>query len=152
MSKRTGGCQCGAVRYELTGEPLPVVICHCKQCQKQTASAFGMSLPVAKADLRIVSGELKEWRRLAESGREVACWFCPECGSRIFHSSLLGAEYWHLKPGTLDDTSWLDPVAEVWTRSAQPWLDFSDQLLSFTREPDDDDAITVRWQSRQAGA
>ena len=33
---RTGGCQCGAVRYELSGEPLPLVICHCRECQKQT--------------------------------------------------------------------------------------------------------------------
>jgi hypothetical protein len=148
-AKRTGGCQCGAVRYELTGEPLPLVICHCHECQKQTASAFGMSLPVARTDLRIVSGELKEWRRLAESGREVACWFCPDCGSRVYHSSLLGPEYWHLKPGTLDDTSGLEPVAEVWTRSAQPWLNFSDRLLSFPREPDDIPAITARLRSRQ---
>jgi hypothetical protein len=148
-AKRTGGCQCGAVRYELTGEPLPLVICHCHECQKQTASAFGMSLPVARTDLRILSGALKEWRRLAESGREVACWFCPDCGSRIYHSSLLGPEYWHLKPGTLDDTSGLFPVAEVWTQSAQPWLDFSDQLLSFAREPGDDHAITARWRNRQ---
>jgi hypothetical protein len=151
-AKRTGGCQCGAVRYELTGEPLPLVVCHCRECQKQTASAFGMSLPVAKQDLRIVAGALKEWRRLADSGCEVACWFCPDCGSRIYHSFLLGPRYWHLKPGTLDDTSWLDPVAEVWAQSAQPWLDFSDRLLSFAREPDDDHAITVRWQRRKADA
>ena len=111
-AKRTGGCQCGAVRYELTGELLPLVICHCHECQKQSASAFGMSLPVARTDLRILSGELKEWRRVAESGREVACWFCPDCGSRIYHSSLLRPEYWHLKPGTLDDTS-----GSTWPRS-----------------------------------
>jgi hypothetical protein len=147
---RTGGCQCGAVRYALAGEPLPLVICHCKECQKQTSSAFGMSLPVAKEALR-VSGELKEWRRPADSGREVACWFCPTCGSRVYHSSLLGPGYWHLKPGTLDDTSWLEPVAEVWTRSAQPWLDFSGRLLSFAREPDDVAAIEARWQRRKAG-
>jgi hypothetical protein len=148
---RTGGCQCGAVRYELVGEPLPLVICHCRECQKQTASAFGMTLPVAKADLQ-VSGTLKQWRRKADSGREVACWFCPECGTRVYHSSLLGPDYWHLKPGTLDDTSWLEPVAEVWAQTAQPWLHFSDRLLSFSREPDDIPAITARWQSRGAGA
>jgi hypothetical protein len=47
-SEKTGGCQCGAVRYELTGDPLPLAISHCNECQKQTARAFGMSLPVAK--------------------------------------------------------------------------------------------------------
>ena len=108
-----------------------------------------MSLPVARQDLRVVSGTLKEWRRKADSGREVACWFCPDCGSRLCHSSLLGPEYWHLKPGTLDDTGWLEPVAEVWTRSAQPWLRFSD-LLSFPREPDDIPAIQARRESRES--
>jgi hypothetical protein len=146
---RTGGCQCGAVRYELTGEPLPLVICHCTECQKQSSSAFGMTLPVAKDALR-VSGELKVWRRTADSGRELACYFCADCGARLYHSSLLGPDYWHLKAGTLDDTSWLAPVAQVWTRSAQPWLDFSDRLLSFAREADVA-AIRARWQSRKAG-
>lgn len=147
---RTGGCRCGAVRYELVGEPLPLVICHCKECQKHTSSAFGMSLPVAKENLRL-TGALKEWRRKAGSGREVACFFCPDCGTRVYHSSLLGPDYWHLKPGTLDDTSWLDPVAEVWTQSAQPWLRLSNDLLSYPRDTDDVDAIVARWQSRKAG-
>jgi hypothetical protein len=132
---KTGGCQCGAVRYELSGEPLPLVICHCHECQKQTASAFGMTLPVAKEDLRILAGALKEWRRRADSGREVACFFCPDCGTRVYHSSLLGPAYWHLKPGTLDDTGWLDPVAEVWTQAAQPWLQLSNDLPEQIRCP-----------------
>ena len=108
-------------------------------------------MPVAREALR-ASGALKEWRRKADRGREVACYFCRECGTRVYHSSLLGPGYWHLKPGTLDDTAWLDPVAEVWTESAQPWLHFSDRLLSFAREPDDIPAIQARWQSRKAGA
>ena len=61
----TGGSQCGAVRYELTGKPLTLVICHCKECQKQTSSAFGMTMPVSKRDLKFLSGNLKEWRPIA---------------------------------------------------------------------------------------
>ena len=99
-----GGCQCGFVRYELTGTPLPIVICHCKECQKQTSSAFGMTLPAFRRDFKLLSGTLKEWRRLADSGREVVCYFCPDCGTRLYHSSSLGPDYLHLKPGTLDDT------------------------------------------------
>ena len=64
----TGGCQCGAVRYELTGTPLSLIICHCKDCQRQTSSAFGMTLPVAKRDFVLLSGDLKAWRRRADSG------------------------------------------------------------------------------------
>ncbi len=140
---KTGGCQCGTVRYELTGEPLAPIICHCTECQKQTSSAFGMTLPVAKRDFRLVSGALKEWRRIADSGRELACYFCPDCGSRVYHSSSLGPDYWHLKPGTLDDTSWLAPVAQVWTDSAQPWLELAD-LEPFPRQPADIAALLKR--------
>ncbi len=102
-----------------------------------------MTLPVAKRDFRLVSGSLKQWRRMADSGRELACFFCPECGSRVYHSSSLGPDYWHLKPGTLDDTSWLAPVAQVWTNSAQPWLELPD-LRSFVSQPPDIAAVLKR--------
>jgi len=139
-----GGCQCGAVRYEITAAPLPPIVCHCTQCQKQTASAFGMTLPVARRDLRLLSGELKAWRRLADSGRELACYFCPDCGTRLYHSSSMGPEFWQLKPGTLDDVSWLEPVAQVWTKSAQPWLELRGDLPSFPGQPDNVAALFKR--------
>ena len=140
----TGSCQCGGVQYRLTGTPLPLVICHCTECQKQTASAFGMALPVAKQDLKLLSGTLKKWRRLADSGREVFCYFCPDCGTRIYHSSSLGADYWHLKPGTLDDTSWLNPAAQVWTKSAQAWLELASEILSFPGQPENISGLLKR--------
>jgi hypothetical protein len=43
--KQTGGCQCGAVQHESFSEPLALFVCHCAECRKQSASAFGMSLP-----------------------------------------------------------------------------------------------------------
>ena len=140
----TGGCQCGFVRYELTGKPLPIVICHCKECQKQTSSAFGMTLPAFRRDFKLLSGTLKEWRRLADSGREVVCYFCPDCGTRLYHSSSLGPDYLHLKPGTLDDTSWLEPVAQVWTKSVQPWLKLANELVSYPGQPDSIAALIKR--------
>ena len=70
-----------------------------------------------------------------DSGREVVCYFCPDCGTRLYHSSSLGSDYWHLKPGALDDTSWLEPVAQVWTKSGQPWLKLANKLASFSGEP-----------------
>ena len=140
----TGGCQCGFVRYELTGKPLPIVICHCKECQKQTSSAFGMTLPAFRRDFKLLSGTLKEWRRLADSGREVVCYFCPDCGTRVYHNSSLGPDYLHLKPGTLDDTTWLQPVAQVWTKSVQPWLKLANELVSYPGQPDSIAALINR--------
>ena len=52
----TGGCQCGEVRYELTGAPHKLYICHCRECQKQSASAFGISVVVRSNHVRLLKG------------------------------------------------------------------------------------------------
>jgi hypothetical protein len=81
---RQGGCQCGAVRYELTAEPIAVSVCHCGECQRQSGSAFGMSMVMPRDAVRVLHGELKTYTRSSDSGRPVVCAFCPECGTRIY--------------------------------------------------------------------
>jgi hypothetical protein len=117
----TGGCQCGSVRYVLTTEPLRLVACHCKECQRQSGSAFGMSMPVSRDSLTL-TGRAKEFTRLADSGNEVTGVFCPECGGRIYHALKSAPDVISLKPGTLDDTSWLRPDRFIWMQSAQGWV------------------------------
>ena len=115
----TGGCQCGKVRYELSGEIYRLNICHCKDCQRQSGSAFGMSLVIPKESFKLTSGELKTFQLSADSGRVKTCAFCPDCGVRIYNqTSALNS----LKPGTLDDTSWLMPDGHYWTKSKQGWF------------------------------
>ena len=80
----TGGCQCRSVRYVLTTEPIRVGACHCKECQRQSGSAFGMAMLVKKDSLT-VTGPTKQFTRVADSGNEVTGVFCPECGVRIYH-------------------------------------------------------------------
>jgi hypothetical protein len=93
------------VRYRLEGEPLGLGVCHCTECQKQSGSAFGMSLVVPEDAFRLLSGELKSFSVVCDSGRTKQCAFCPECGTRIHHRVFEAAL--SIKPGTLDDTSWL---------------------------------------------
>lgn len=90
MNDREGGCQCGRVRYRVSGDPLALVACHCKECQRQSGSAFGMSLMV-RASGFTVQGELKMFERAANSGRTLRCFFCPECGTRIYHEPAYAA-------------------------------------------------------------
>jgi|SRR5271168_4063893 len=82
-----GGCQCEDFRYEISGDPLALYICHCRECQKQSASAFGMSLKVKRADFRITRGDARSWSRGTDGGNRLKCLFCPRCGSRIWHES-----------------------------------------------------------------
>lgn len=143
----TGGCQCGQIRYEIRGEPLTLYCCHCTECQRQSSSAFGMSMPVRTEDLVILQGETKEWRRRSESGREVLCRFCPECGTRLFHNPTRNTKVTNVKPGTLDDTKWLRPIGNLWTRSAQPWVVLGEDRLSYERQPQDFTELFTRWRS-----
>jgi hypothetical protein len=118
-----GGCQCGAVRYEVVGAPRQVIVCHCSECQRQSGSAFGMTMVIDEGALRLTQGELKTFARKADSGREVLGAFCPQCGTRIYHKLEWRPGALSLKPGTLDDTSWLKPQVHIWTDSKQRWLD-----------------------------
>jgi hypothetical protein len=85
MIREEGGCQCGAVRYRLVGEPLDLYACHCRECQRQSGSAFGMSLIVPADAFRLLSGELASFTRTCDSGGTLECSFCRSCGTRIHH-------------------------------------------------------------------
>lgn len=143
----TGGCQCGQIRYEIWAKPLTLYACHCRECQKQSASAFGMSMPVPRAAVVILQGQPKEWRRVSDSGREVSCLFCGECGTRLFHNPARNSAITNVKPGTLDDTSWLKPVGNLWTRSGQKWVVLDEQMLNYEAQPADFDELFEQFQA-----
>ena len=132
-----GGCQCGKVRYEISCDPIVVYACHCSECQRQSGSAFAMAAVFPRGHFRLTQGHLKNFSRTAESGRTLTCWFCGDCGTRIFHSPGNIDGNCNLKPGTLDNTSWLHPTVHVWTRSAQPWVIIPEDATKFKTQPAD---------------
>jgi len=140
MTVHSGGCQCGAVRYRLTRETLVVYACHCRECQKQSASAFGLSVPFAREELEL-TGELATWRRPTDSGSVTTAYFCPACGVRVFHVSDRNPERGSLKGGTLDDPSGLQPRFHLWASRKQPWVTLPEDAVQFERQPEDFAAI-----------
>lgn len=143
----TGRCQCGAVTYEIRGEPLALYTCHCTDCQKQSASAFGMSMRVRTEDLAITDGALSDFTQTADSGREKRQTFCANCGSRIYHAPAAGGPFCIVKAGTLDDIARFTPVAHVWLRSRQPWVPIPEDALTYETQPDDFTPILEAWQT-----
>jgi hypothetical protein len=129
----TGGCQCGSVRYVVTKEPIRLLACHCKECQRQSGSAFGMSMPVRKDNLT-VTGLTKKFTRVADSGNEVTGVFCPECGVRIYHVLKSAPDVASIKPGTLDNTRWLRPGVFIWMKSAQTWFPVPDDVKALEQQ------------------
>jgi hypothetical protein len=143
----TGGCSCGAIRYEITAFPLLLYACHCTNCQTASGSACALNMPVATTGFRIVKGEPKGWRHLSPSGAEVTSRFCDDCGARIYGERKLRPESINVRAGTLDDTGWLIPVAHMFLKSAQPWAAVAAGAECFEMAPADFRPLSEKWRA-----
>jgi hypothetical protein len=130
----TGRCQCGAVRYAIAPTPLAVYVCHCRECRRQSASAFGISVEVPRAAFRLTRGAAKVWSRPTDSGRTLDCWFCPECGARLWHE-VKGAETITVKGGSLDEPVDLRSAIHIWTSRKLPGVLIPEDATQHPEEP-----------------
>jgi hypothetical protein len=122
------------VRYRVSGHPVATAMCFCTDCQAQSGSAFGMTLVLRREDFD-VSGATGSFRRPTESGSTVECFFCPGCGTRIFHAPAAHPERVNLKPGTLDDRLGIRPQLAVWTCRKPEWVAIPEGIPTFERNP-----------------
>lgn len=129
-----GGCQCGAVRYQIDAEPLNVYVCHCRECRKQSASAFGISVIVPAEAFAIKQGSVRTWSRPTDSGGVLVCTFCEACGSRICHTD--GRESTiSVKGGSLDEPPDLTAAMHIWTIRKLPGVIIPQHAKQFPGEP-----------------
>lgn len=132
----TGGCLCGALRYRISAPPLFVYNCHCTNCQRTGGGAFATNLVVARESFELVRGDPSRTNWKSDAGTERFGWFCGDCGGRILHGQEVPPVV-TVRSGTLDDTSWVTPVGDLWIRSAQPWVELSKKRLNCERQPTD---------------
>jgi hypothetical protein len=130
MSSNTGlpvSCQCGNIQFRtLSTAPLGIAHCHCTDCQKQSASAFGTSAYFPSADFFPLSPDLEKklgvFTYTADSGNTKECYFCLECGVRIFHLSYYPdgtrREVVSIKAGCIDSGLDWSSAKHIFTRSA----------------------------------
>lgn len=128
--RRQGGCQCGAIRYELVGEPLFTHVCHCTDCQRR-GGAFGLSMLVEEKQFRLLQGDPEAVEIVADSGNVKTSRFCRRCGTTIYGRSAARTGIVVLRPNTFDDTAWFAPQAHIWTRSKQPWVALPEGVPAF---------------------
>jgi hypothetical protein len=121
----TGQCLCGAVRYKSTGTPVRRFVCHCRDCQRSSGSAFHVGVTVPR-DGFTLTGEARAYRSKGDSGRGVARYFCPACGSGLFNEIELRPGLVAIKVGTLDEPARVTPNYEVFGRSKVPWVSLGD--------------------------
>src|SRR5258705_13061530 len=97
----TGGCSCGAIRYEITSFPLLLYSCNCTDCQTASGSAFALNMPVFAKDFHILKGAAKPWHHISPTGVAVISWFCGDCGGRISRDRAGREHIVNLRAGTI---------------------------------------------------
>lgn len=131
---KTGGCLCGAVRYELQGEPAFTGICHCRDCQKATGSGYVAIMAMPESAVKM-TGETKGFDVTGESGGTITRGFCPVCGSLLFSKSARMNGMILITAGTLDDASAYKPQVAIYTRSRHEWAKVGGGLPEFEAAP-----------------
>jgi hypothetical protein len=132
-----GGCQCGALRYQITASPLMIYACHCTNCQRIAGSAFGLPVTITEDSLKFTVGEPQRVTWRSEAGNERYGTFCGSCGCRIAHGQTPSNGMLSLRAGTFDDLSWVVPAGHTWTRSAQSWFEFGVDDILHDGQPTD---------------
>ncbi len=125
----TGGCLCGACRYETGAEPLNIRVCHCHICQKATGAAFYARVQVP-FDTLAITGPVA-WYPSSPGLRRG---FCPNCGTTLFSKRASGNAI-GLAMGSLDDPDWFRPTEHIWVSSKQAWIVLDDGLPQHPENP-----------------
>jgi hypothetical protein len=120
-SPRTGGCLCGAIRYESAGDVMFALRCHCRDCQRQSGAASVAAIRVPAAQFILTKGTPKRFVAQADSGNEITRAFCGDCGTPLFVQVATRPDVVGLRVCTLDDPGWFRPEADIFVKSAQPW-------------------------------
>lgn len=143
-----GGCQCGALRYEVSMPPLMIYNCHCTNCQTIGGGAFGTPAAILEGSFAFTKGEPKKYEWTSDAGNLRFGWFCGDCGSRIAHGQVPSVGVLSLRSGTLDDTSWIEPVGDIWSRSAQSWALPDSGRLRTEQQPTDYGPFMERFRAQ----
>jgi hypothetical protein len=113
-----GSCRCGQVRIEISAPPLFTSACHCRGCQKMSASAYSLSVAIPTSGFRVTEGEPVLG---GLQGEPIRHHFCPHCKSWMF-TRIEGMDLFvNVRATMLDDTSWYTPFIETWTDERLPW-------------------------------
>jgi hypothetical protein len=130
-----GGCYCGSIKYEASGEPEGALQCHCRECQYITGGNPNVIMVFASSDFQFTKGTPSEFTR-TDLKSPVTRLFCPTCGTAIGTRTARRPNSIIIKVGTLDDPSVFKPQAAIFTIDKQPFHTIPDGLPSFERRPE----------------
>jgi hypothetical protein len=126
-----GGCACGAVRYRLTSTPMFVHCCHCRDCQRQTGSAFVINALIETDHITLLSGDPEPVAMPTDSGRPHDIYRCSTCRIALWSDYCGRPALRFVRVGTLDDPAALPPDVHIFTRSKMPWVILPEDVPAF---------------------
>jgi hypothetical protein len=134
MTPISGGCLCRAVRYTATAEPIACRVCWCRDCQYFAAGNATVNVVFLAAAVSI-SGPLRGYTSIADSGNRMHRRFCELCGTPVTSASEARPHLMILRAGTLDEPGLAHPALTIWTGSAPTWACIDATLPSTPGQP-----------------
>jgi hypothetical protein len=128
-----GECACGAIRYQATAEPVMMLNCHCRDCQRASGGPFSSYVIVSAEAFRLLQGSLRFHASPSERGGMTRRGFCPDCGGPVVVKPDAAPQFVAMRPASLDDPSWFKPQADVWIADAHPWDKMDRALPKFEK-------------------
>jgi hypothetical protein len=130
----SGGCACGAIRYVCARAPIAMLNCHCRDCQRSSGAPFASGVIVKVSDTEI-TGAPKTFSLRAASGSLAIRSFCADCVAPLFTRGEAAPGFMSIRFSTLDNQMNFQPMLDIWTSSAQPWVCFSQGIPQHPRSP-----------------
>ncbi len=131
----SGGCACGAIRYEAGGEPLAQLHCQCLDCQKRSGTGHSSYLVFPSRTATTVTGTATSWRVAGDSGSEKVHSFCPTCGTPVFLTFEAMPDLIAVHAASLDDPSRFEPQVVTYNGRGFAWDALDPALQKFERMP-----------------
>ena len=130
----SGGCTCGSIRYQCAHAPVAMLNCHCLDCQRSSGAPFASGVVVMTNDLD-VTGTPRTYSVRASSGGLATRSFCADCGTPLFTWSEANPGFISIRFPSLDQPSRFQPMLDIWTSSAQPWVCLDQTIPHFPQSP-----------------
>ena len=127
-----GSCHCGAIRYELSGEPQVVALCHCSDCRRSAGAPFVSWAMYPETSLTLRAGTPKTINSSGTSMRS----FCPDCGTGLFYrNEAILPGIVDIQAATLDDPNAMPPAIHIQTAERLGWVSHMNELPEYERFP-----------------
>jgi len=132
-TKYSGGCACGAVRYETEATPIFQNHCQCRTCQRRSGTGHGSYLTFGNRAEVTLTGQARTWQIAGDSGNEKQHGFCPACGTPVFLTFKAMPDLFTIHAASLDDPALFRPQVSTYATAGLPWDTLDRALPKFER-------------------